>query len=291
MIINKLKENAHLSETEKEICKYIEQNPQKIFSLTLKELGKDSHTNASSFIRLTHKLGFKGWNDFKVQYLKEIAPIHGNQLSHRDINIPFSNNNNFLEISNIVTEIKKTALNDVLSQIDFKILRKCIDLIDRSHKITIFAHNINLVLSKEFEFKMRRLGKEVSISELDNEQIYDALNLTNQDCAILISYSGSGFNEIVDCLTQNHVPFIGITSDTTNLINLSSNFVLYMSTREKLYSKVDNYTTNTSVIQLLDIMYSCYFARHFNTNLAKLISKGKIANNRQNDSSIISENH
>lgn len=289
MIINKLRENTHLSETEKEICKYIEENPQKIFSLTLKELGKDSHTNASSFIRLTHKLGFKGWNDFKVQFLKEIAPINENGISYRDINIPFSNNNNFLEISKIVTEIKKTALNDVLNQIDFKILRKCIDLIDHSHKVTIFAHNINIVLSKEFQLKMRRLGKDVTISELDNEQIYDALNLTKNDCAILISYSGSGFNKIIDCLKNNQIKFIGITSDSTNLINLSANLVLYMSTREKLYSKVDNYTTNTSVIQLLDILYSCYFARHFDTNLDRLIRKGEIANNRQNESNIISE--
>lgn len=288
MIINQLQDNHDLSQTEKLIGKYIIENQDKIFSLTLKQLAQDSNTNPSSFIRLAHKLGFNGWNSFKAQYLKEIKPLPQN-VKTTDINIPFDNNSSFTEIAQIITSIKKTALNDVLAQLDYRTLRKCIDLIDSSHQITVFAHNINIVLAQEFKYKLRRLGKEIIISDLQNEQIYDALNLSSEDCAIIISYSGSGFNQIIDCLQKNKVKIIGITSNTNNLVNMTANFSLYMSTREKLYSKVDNYTTNTSVSNLLDILYSGYFARHFQRNLNKLVRYGKIANNRTTSSDTIKE--
>lgn len=289
MIINQLQTNHNLSQTEKLIGKYIVENQDKVLTLTLKQLAQDSHTNPSSFIRLAHKLGFNGWTSFKIQYLKEIKPLPHN-IDTTDINIPFDNHTNFVEIAQIITNIKTTALNDVLAQLDYKTLKKCIDLIDSSHQIMIFAHNINLVLAQEFKYKLRRLGKRILISDLQNEQIYDALNLNTKDCAIIISYSGSGFNQIIDCLKKNNVKIIGITSNTTNLVNLKADFRLYMSTRERLYSKVDNYTTNISVSTLLDILYSTYFSLHFHQNINKLINYGKQANNRATGSDTLKEN-
>ena len=39
-----------------------------------------------------------------------------------------------------------------------------------------------------------------------------------------------------------------------------------MTTRERLYSKIGNFTTEVSTHLLLDILYSCYFAADYEKN-------------------------
>ena len=44
-----------------------------------------------------------------------------------------------------------------------------------------------------------------------------------------------------------------------------------MTTREKIHSKIKSYSTETSLKYLLDLLYSCVYARHYDENNKKRI--------------------
>ncbi|MEO1771785.1 MurR/RpiR family transcriptional regulator [Candidatus Enterococcus ferrettii] len=148
-----------------------------------------------------------------------------------------------------------------------------------------------MLLAQEFQFKMERLKYQLKISNLEGEHIYDALNMPIDACAIIISYTGSNtkMKEIMDVLKERAISVIAITSFSENILSANADAILHMATRERLYSKVGHYSTNTSVTHLLDILYSSMFARNFEDNMNHIIRTSKIADVRQATTSTMKE--
>ncbi|ALS35691.1 DNA-binding MurR/RpiR family transcriptional regulator [Enterococcus rotai] len=282
MSIIDLIEAATFSSAEQEAVKYILRQGYDINNLTLKELSKQSFTSPATFVRVAQRIGFKGWNEFKESFLREIA-YFDRQVNNIDLNIPFDNKDTIISIANKVTEIKKESLEDTVELLSYKTLSSAVDVLDSAGEIKIFASNINLLLASEFQFKMKRILKNVTLSSLEGEHIYDVLNMKEDSVALVISYSGSSkkMDEIMQTLKSKHLSIIAITSLTENLLTLNSDIVLHMTTREKLYSKIGQYSTNTSILHILDILYSAIFAKNFESNMAHIIETSKLANYRR----------
>lgn len=279
-IKNRLKETK-FSDTEKQAVDFILAHPHELHGQTLKVLAENSYTSPATFVRLAKKLGYSGWLDFLADFLKEFEYFEGGN-SEVDLNIPFDNTDNVLQIANKITEIKIEAMKDSLSLLTYKELMEATDIIRSAQEIKIFASSVNMLLAEEFAFKMNRIKKRVSISSVEGEHIYDVLNLDKTAAAIIISYSGSSekMSEIMALLSSRQVPSIAITSLTDNVLTEKADVILYMSTREKLFSKIGQYSSNTSILHILDILYSTYFARDFNQNLETTLISSRIANHR-----------
>ena len=79
-----------------------------------------------------------------------------------------------------------------------------------------------------------KIKNQVIISEKLEHQIFNAYSINEQDCAIILSYSGEnkGAISIAEILKQRHIPFISLTSFGDNPINEMSDCALFISTRE-----------------------------------------------------------
>ncbi len=62
-----------LNENEKAIVEYIIKNKEKCQEMTIIELAKETLTSKSSILRLTQKLGFSGYSEFKYSIRKDIS--------------------------------------------------------------------------------------------------------------------------------------------------------------------------------------------------------------------------
>lgn len=282
MSIIDLIEKTRFSNSEQVVMDYILEQGYNISSLTLKELSKQSYTSPATFVRFSQRLGFKGWEEFKTIFLKEIA-YFDRQVDKVDLNIPFNNKDTIMGIANKVTKIKKESLEDTIELLSYRTLTSAIELLNSVDEIKIFASSVNILLTEEFQFKMKRIQKNVTLSSLEGEHIYDILNMDNNSVALVISYSGSSkkMDEIMKTLKSKKISSIAITSLTENLLTQNANVVLHMSTREKLYSKIGQYSTNTSILHILDILYSGTFAKDFENNMSHVLETSKIANYRR----------
>ncbi|EOH91201.1 MurR/RpiR family transcriptional regulator [Enterococcus pallens] len=281
MTILELMKETKFTGAEQLVVDYMHSQKYELANKTLKVAAKESFTSPSTFIRVANKLNFDGWNDLKSTFLKELTYFE-RDISTVDLNIPFSKNDSVLSIANKITELKKNTFDDIVDLLSYKELTKAVDYLNQRKSITIFASSVNLLLAEEFQFKMKRLKYPVTISSLESEHIYDALNMEEESCAILISYTGSSVKmlEIADILKDRRIPIIAITSFSDNILSKNANAILFMATRERLYSKVGHYSTNTSVTHLLDILYSALFAKNFESNMDHIVSTSKIADIR-----------
>ena len=95
--------------------------------------------------------------------------------------------------------------------------------------------------------------------------------------------------QIAKILQKQNIPIIALTSIGENSLASVSQAVLRMTTRERLYSKIANFTINSSICYLLDVLYSCVFAEDYQKNLNHLIAISELVDNRKTSSAIMAE--
>ena len=71
-IIQIIKEQMNMTERERDICRYILENPEKIEEMSSRELGHATFTSAASVTRFCQKIGVKGFPEFKMQFVREL---------------------------------------------------------------------------------------------------------------------------------------------------------------------------------------------------------------------------
>ena len=111
---------------------------------------------------------------------------------------------------------------------------------------------------------MRRIGKPVMAVALPGEQLFAEQVVSPDDCALVISYSGTtpATLDLARMYHRRNVPLIAVTSMGSNPLRELADVTLTLTTRERLYSKVAGFTSELSIKLVLDTLYACYFSWH-----------------------------
>lgn len=291
MLITERLERCDFSNSERIIIDYILEKKLEIANMTAKAIAEATYTSPSTLIRIAHKMNFDGWNELKQAYLKETEYLES-QVSDIDANIPFKRNETIMNIAQKIAVLEKESIDNTLSLITHDDLQKAIQIIRKSDCIHLFAVSNNLLITQEFKHQMSRIKKRVEIHALQSEIVFNACLSEPTSCALIVSYSGETdiLNRCIRALKANSVPIIAITNIGDNTTARLSDCVLKICTREKLYSKISTYSTDTAIVYLLNVIYSCVFALNYDYNLnLKIESSRMIENGRFSTLNIIKE--
>lgn len=289
LLIEEMK-SGDFSDAEQTLVDYIMNHPEQLDNMTTTRLAKLTHTNPTSLVRVAKKLGYKGWTDLKTAYLDEWTYLnsHYNAI---DANRPFAKDDSLLSIANKMASLEQNTISDTLSLLDYQDLEKAQQILLKAKDVKIFGSHTNAMISQEFVTKMRRINRNVSIASTFHYIDYEAYHSSSDSCAIIISYSGEN-ETMVKCLQMlrhNKVPIISLTSIGDNTISRLSDCALRITTREKLYSKIGNFTSNTSIIYLLNLLYAVVFSNDYDDNLDHIITVGKHFDQRTTNVDIMRE--
>lgn len=284
-------ELTSFSPSEKEVISFILEKREEIKDMSIQKIADSCFTSKSTLVRISKKLGFEGWKEFKEAFLKEVDYLN-KQTSDLDANVPFTASDNYLQIANKIAELKKEAIDDTRSLIEVRDLNQAIRLLHPAQTIHIFAVSNNLLNAQEFAHNMSRIQKDVRIHQLQSEIHFNAYLAREQSCAIIISYSG-GTEPLIrvgDILRSKNIPIIAMTSLGDNPLSRLADVTLRLATKERLYSKIGTYSTDASITYLLDVLYSCIFTKNYQHNLSlRQISSQFIESERFTDSAILRE--
>lgn len=292
MLIKDKIRQTKLTKVEMDIAKYLLAHVREIDSLSTRELAKKTFTSSSAVIRLSNKLGYEGYTELKKDILKEQKYLdsHFEQI---DANIPFKKEESMMKVANSMKELMNESAEDTLMLIDHDSLQKAFLILNKSEHIYVFGFGAYVPLAKIFQLKMSRIRKHVIVQDFVGEERYQADMISEKDCAIFISYSGENhtLNYVVHYLKEKGIPTIGITSIGENSLYDLCDCTLRMSTREKLFSKIANYSSEYSVLLILNILYSLCFKENYNENLQYKITHSKKEEiNHYSTNEIIQEN-
>jgi DNA-binding MurR/RpiR family transcriptional regulator len=289
LLIERLKHTS-FSDAEQSLVNYLIDHPEDLQDMTTQKIANLTHTNPTSLIRVAKKMGFKGWLDLKEAYLEEWQYLNSH-FTAIDANLPYEQTDHLISIAHKINTLQQNTLQDTLSLIDSKDLEHAQKLLLNADEIKIFASQTNALIAQDFVTKMRRINKKVIISSTYDYSTYEAFNSDNRTCALIISYTGEDgfFIKCMETLKKQGASTISLTSIGNNPIATHSDCSLKITTREKLYSKIGNFTSTTSIIYLLNLLYSIVFTANYEKNLNHLIQIGRSTDIRKTNIDIIKE--
>lgn len=279
------------SASEQQVVAYLLKQQKNIQIKTTTQIAEETFTSKSTLVRIAQKLNYSGWTALKNDFLKEIEYLEQSPLSV-DANFPFQKKDSLMTVANSIAKLERDSIEETCSLLTHDQLRNVMNILSIAQKIHVFAVSNNLLLANRFHHQMKRIQKDVCVHQLQSEILFDSYLAAEDSCAILLSYSGetSILCEVADTLKKKQIPIILITSMGESSLTQKATAILRTSTREKLYSKISSYSTDTSIEYLLDVLYSCVFQEKYEHHLTLKINASKlIEKDRFSDTSILQE--
>lgn len=251
------------------VGKFVLEQKDNLYKYTVNDIAGQTYTSKATVVRFAKALGFDGWKDFIKAFISEIKYQEAHQTDI-DANYPFYETSSTQEIIDGLKKVQIESIQDTADLLDVQQVKRAVDYLEESHRVIIFGLSPNNYLGELFRRKMMGIDKIVEIARL-GEMGLISRTMTENDCAIMISYSGNSVNESpvlhLQTLLDNKVPVIAITSDGDNYLRRNVSCILTMSSKERLYTKISNFATEESIQYILNILFSCFYAR----NLIRII--------------------
>ncbi|MFV0394652.1 MAG: MurR/RpiR family transcriptional regulator [Coprobacillaceae bacterium] len=283
-LLKKMELGQDFSSVEKVISKYILENGEDILKMSTKDLAKKTYTSPASIVRFCRTLDFKGYNEFKIALAAQLQYSHLN-TENVNANYPFNKKDSLHAISNSIATLSKESIDITMRNLDYEELRLIVQMLVNSEVIDMYAVSGPLRMASDFQYKMFRIGKVVRVSQMINEQLFQAAQSTKGHVAILISYSGET-EEVIQAakiLKKKQIPMIGITSFGQNQLANYCDRILYLNSSELIYSKISTFSSTLSLHIILDILYASIFARDYDENLTYKIETDNLIDHRHSN--------
>ncbi|MCD7950360.1 MAG: MurR/RpiR family transcriptional regulator [Erysipelotrichaceae bacterium] len=168
MIIEKLKDEDNLTESEKQIAHYLLDDTNHIDHMTSTELAKAAFTSQSTVVRLYQKLNFKSFREFmtilaieRKDYLQSEKIYEGN---------PFEKMTSYDNTKNIVNEIFENTLTNTNMALDRNTITRICNRILNSQVIEIYAIGSGQTTASYFQRELLTVGKQcIVLGNIDDE--------------------------------------------------------------------------------------------------------------------------
>lgn len=207
-----------LNEMEKKAISYILNNKHQILSDSIITLAEKTHVSKSALHRLTQKLGFCGYTEFKY-LLKKESGDHGN----KDLNYRES------QFYDIETTFR------VNSDKDFEAVCKQIKKANHVYAFGTGFGQLNCL--NEFSRNLMFTGINISIIPAKTELEIKSMRMKQDDLLIIVSLSGNieAIQQPLQQLIIKETPIISLTGFTNNpLASFASHKLYYKTTPFKL---------------------------------------------------------
>lgn len=250
-----------MTSTEANISRYIRNNPEKVCTLTVRELAELTYSSPSSVVRVCRFIGFRGYKEFREVLLLELASL-GKDLNHKESDVTIEDS--METIIDKVTQNNIRSLEDTQHLLNADTLSKCADLLMKCNTIYFFGIGSSLCVAKDTYLKFLRMNKPCVVNEDWHSQLLMARNASPKDVAIIFSYGGQT-KEMIECmhaLKKNQTPCIAITRYAPSPIAKMADYCLYTAANETLF-RSGAMSSRLSQLNVVDILYTGFaFLQH-----------------------------
>ncbi|MED4018277.1 MurR/RpiR family transcriptional regulator [Sutcliffiella cohnii] len=238
------------SVTERKIADYILKNPNKIIHSSINQLAEDLDVADSTVFRFCKRIGYKGYQAMKIALASEVvSPI-------KDIHENVDEGDSFDTIASKVFRANIETLEDTLQIVDEEQLQLAVDTIVSSKSVHVFGSGGSSIIALDAYHKLVRTGVNVHTVTDTHFQLMAASQLTEQDCAVLISHSGSSKDilHILNVVKKNNVKTIAITNFAKSTLSAAVHVPLYTSSKETDF-RSEALSSRIAQLTLIDVLY------------------------------------
>lgn len=276
LLIDKLRLQKDLTNTEKRIADYILRNLTTIPAINVADLAKDTYTSHSSVIRLAKKMGYEGFRDFRVA-VSEVAHSELYRSNPVDANFPFLPQDSTKEIAKKIADLTINTVQRTYAQLDDTVLDETANLLAKAERIFLFAQGDSQIRARSFQNKLVKINKFLIIADEYADEDWNAASLTSKDCAIFITYRARvpQYERMLKHFMNENISSILLTGNSrSNLIPLATQSLVF--TQEEMdFLKVSTFSSQVAFEYVLDTLFSLLYAKEFQRNLTDLKQKNE----------------
>lgn len=250
LIIKQSFEN--MTDSEKKIAEYVLNNASEIYRLSAAELASLTDTSGASVIRFVKKIGFEGFQEFKIALAKNDVEEKGEEVDY-----------DYIDVKDTVREVmSKTArkniktIEDTLELLDEKQVEEAIDAIQKAKHIYLFGVGASALIALDFQYKLLRINKNAFMHLDSHMQLSIAAHIEAEDVAIAISYAGKT-KEVYSALSkakEKGAKCISITKYGSNPVSSIADIKLQVPSIEKDL-RVGAISSRIAQLTLIDILF------------------------------------
>ena len=217
-----------LTKTEKKVADFVLANTNEVIYFSITELADKADVGESTVLRFSRKLGFSGFQDFKLSVAQDqIQP-----LNYQDEEIQQAD-----DMKLIINKVIKKQINSIegnLQLLDDKSIEKAVNIILQSNTVTFFGVGSSGLTANQASSSMLRIGIKCDYKQDAHFQAMSASLLTEEDCVIGMSVSGSTKDTIynLEIAKKAGVKIICITHNGKSPITKLADVVLLISGKE-----------------------------------------------------------
>lgn len=236
---------------EKDIAGYILAHPQHIVQMGITELAQESGGSTATISRFCKLFHFAGFTEFKLKLAAELAQQQ-DALSYQDIvaGNPLESIISAMEANHV------RSITDTTRMLDMKQLQQAIDALKNARQIDLYGVATSGLVAQDFYQKLIRIGKRAVTFSDPHMQVTSASNLTKEDVALAISYSGETSETIaaLTCAAEKGATTISLTKFGTNTLTTLADISLFTSTLEEGMRRGDM-ASRIAQLHVIDILF------------------------------------
>ena len=237
---------SSLTVSENEIAQYVINNPDQVVASTITATAQNTHTSEASINRFCKKIGFKGFNSFKVALAQD---SFYNSMREAE---PASQDSFIAAISQ---DYRHMLINTTAMLDENQVFRAAAEMYKASH-IYIFSMSYTRFVAQQLEFRLGMVGLYAkAITDLNDARIlasgigrddvvlviaptllvrelYQAISICHGNGAVIISITSYDSPKLGDLIDYKFIISDKIT--TQNSISISNN-LMFLYVTDGLY--------------------------------------------------------
>jgi DNA-binding MurR/RpiR family transcriptional regulator len=248
-----LKYKEDLSMAERAVLDYLVENKAVLKNFNVEKIAEAAYTSPASVVRMCKKLGYRGFKDFKIDFI----------LSNAKVEIPESKEYSDVILAKdshygkTVIENNIRILEETLKIHDPEALHRAAEAIMKSRHVLIFGKGSSYLVCKDLEMKLRRINKFAIAQGESHEQLVDASFINQNDAVVFISNSGKTKEIISAALLarEKKATIISVVKLGSSLLAELSDIILYTTSLEGEFRSAAM-TSRMSQLCVIDALFT-----------------------------------
>lgn len=245
---------SSLTTIEQQIAEYLINSDDSIGKMTLDELANHINVSKSSIFQFIKKLGFEGYQDFKMSVVKNISEIRNDNFlsNYHDIN----QKDTTYDIAMKVLNSNVQALLDLRYSISQEQLDHILEIINKSTTLHFFGLGGSSVVAYDSYHKFMRSKHHVNYIQDYHMQLSYTTKMGKNDCVFIFSHSGMTreSNILAEEVKRNNAKLIVLSGiNQSNLAQLADETVI-ITTDESAF-RTEALMARLAYISIMDFIY------------------------------------
>lgn len=258
-----------LTASEKKTADYLMAHQEESQYMSIAELAEESGVAEATISRFCRRLGYKGYNAFKLAIANSTAFLRQETLS-----APDADGDSLEELSQKLYAVDSAALAQTMELMDYAAIRRAADALESAERVCCMGQGGSMLIAEEAAHLFSTASVKFFAVSDSHMQMIRAANMGERDAVLFFSYSGAtrDMMETLQVARERGACIILVTRFAKSPGGALADVVLRCGANESPL-QLGSVAAKVAQLMLLDVLFAEYCRRapeHFEANRERI---------------------